>query len=333
MNRTFVTHLRAEIPDPRLAVLHRSAADAEAALAELGVGCADLLVSGIPLSGLTQQARRDLLAGWRRCCVRAGCWWSTSSPARCCPDLRQLFGHVRQEFEPLNVLPAWVFARVLRRRPDPRRSRWPEGPWSCSMPMAARDGILLFCLAVCSSARALRAGARRRRGPAGDGRRPARLLAQQPGRPRCASASGAIRARSPASTSSSPSRGLSPPARDPVRAQGRPGAGGRGGRRRRSTSTSAWPTSSCRCCCGSGAPRGGSGRCSSAARRRRSRSAATCRSSIPTSPVRADLRRDRAAGLPPIRFRRRGRRGARGPLAPVGAVARGPLHDRTAGRC
>jgi hypothetical protein len=25
------------------------------------------------------------------------------------PDLRRVFGHVWQEFEPLNVLPAWVF--------------------------------------------------------------------------------------------------------------------------------------------------------------------------------------------------------------------------------
>src|SRR6185437_414099 len=66
MNRTFVAHLRNQIPDPRFTVLHRSAADAEAALGELGVGCADLLISGIPLSGFSQSARRDLLAGWRR---------------------------------------------------------------------------------------------------------------------------------------------------------------------------------------------------------------------------------------------------------------------------
>ena len=32
------------------------------------------------------------------------------------PDLRRVFGHVRQEFEPLNVLPAWVFRRCECRR-------------------------------------------------------------------------------------------------------------------------------------------------------------------------------------------------------------------------
>ncbi len=112
MNRTFVSHLQREIPDPRLTVLHRSAADAEAALSELGVGCADLLVSGIPLSGLSRGDRRDLLAGWRRVLRPGGVLVVYQFTRSVLPDLKHLFGQVRQEFEPLNVLPARVFRCV-----------------------------------------------------------------------------------------------------------------------------------------------------------------------------------------------------------------------------
>src|SRR5215211_7408812 len=112
MNRTFVSHLKDRIPDPRLTVLHRSAADAEEALTELGVGCADLLVSGIPLSGLTRDDRRDLLAGWRRILRPGGVLVVYQFTRSVLPDLKHLFGQVRQEFEPLNVLPARVFRCV-----------------------------------------------------------------------------------------------------------------------------------------------------------------------------------------------------------------------------
>jgi phospholipid N-methyltransferase len=109
MNRTFVTHLRHAIPDPRLKVLHRSAAEAEAALADLEIGDADLLVSGIPLSGLTREARLDLLAGWRRILRPGGVLVVYQFTKSALPELKHVFGQVRQEFEPLNVLPARVF--------------------------------------------------------------------------------------------------------------------------------------------------------------------------------------------------------------------------------
>lgn len=112
MNPTFVTHLRSEIADSRLRVLHRSAAEAETALGELGIGAADLIVSGIPLSGLSRHDRLELLAGWRRVLRPGGVLVVYQFTRSALPDLRQVFGQVRQEFEPLNVLPAQVFRCV-----------------------------------------------------------------------------------------------------------------------------------------------------------------------------------------------------------------------------
>ncbi len=112
MNRTFVAHLRSQIPDPRLTVLHRSAAEAEPALAAHGIGSVDLLVSGIPLSGLSREARLELLSGWRRLLRPGGVLVIYQFTRSALPDLKHLFGDVRQEFEPFNVLPARVFRCV-----------------------------------------------------------------------------------------------------------------------------------------------------------------------------------------------------------------------------
>jgi phospholipid N-methyltransferase len=109
MNPTFVTHLRSEFPDHRLTVMHRSAAEAAEALAERGIGSVDLLVSGIPLSGLSSSNRLELIAAWRRLLRPGGVLVVYQFTRSVLPELRRVFGQVRQEFEPLNVLPARVF--------------------------------------------------------------------------------------------------------------------------------------------------------------------------------------------------------------------------------
>jgi len=109
MNPTFVTHLQAEFPDRRLVVVHRSAAEAREVLVERGTGPVDLLVSGIPLSGMAKSARLALIADWHRLLRPGGVLVVYQFTRTALPELRRVFGHVRQEFEPLNVLPARVF--------------------------------------------------------------------------------------------------------------------------------------------------------------------------------------------------------------------------------
>ncbi len=201
-----------------------------------GSGCADLLVSGIPLSGLSRSMRRDMLAGWRRVLRPGGVLVVYQFTRSALPDLKHLFGQVRQEFEPLNVLPARVF-RCVRLAPPTlapfEHSSWPGRCGTC--PIAGR----LFgwrsaraSLSACSASRRQRSprrrrasSTRRRRSVPSWGIRGAAWAGPTRKAPR------AIRARSPACTSKSPRRGALAQARDPVRAQGRTSAGRRGGRR------------------------------------------------------------------------------------------------------
>ena len=58
---------------------------------------------------LSRPSRLDLLAGWCRLLRPGGVLVVYQFTRSALPDLRRVFGQVRQEFEPLNVLPAWVF--------------------------------------------------------------------------------------------------------------------------------------------------------------------------------------------------------------------------------
>jgi phospholipid N-methyltransferase len=66
INRDFVRLLRHELRDPRLVIYEGPGAEIELALAQAGVGCADLVVSGVPFSTMERgEGRRTLLAAKR----------------------------------------------------------------------------------------------------------------------------------------------------------------------------------------------------------------------------------------------------------------------------
>ncbi len=108
-NPDFVEHLRRSIPDPRLHVVHASAATIGEALRERGLGSADYVISGIPFSTLPADVRDAILAETHSALDARGSFLVYQFSARVLGDLRRVFGVVRRGYEPRNVLPAHLF--------------------------------------------------------------------------------------------------------------------------------------------------------------------------------------------------------------------------------
>ena len=108
-NPEFVSYLRRTLPDPRLRVVHGSAATVRSALAAAGVERADYAISGIPFSTMPEGVRHDILRATREALRPSGTFLVYQFSPRVLPYLREVFSRVRREFEPLNVLPAHLF--------------------------------------------------------------------------------------------------------------------------------------------------------------------------------------------------------------------------------
>ena len=108
-NREFAAYLRRTLPDPRLRVAHRSAAEVEEVLCGFGVSFADCVISGIPHSTLSAELRARILQNTRRVLRPGGSFIVYQFTAAVLPQLQEVFGEVRQERELRNVLPARIF--------------------------------------------------------------------------------------------------------------------------------------------------------------------------------------------------------------------------------
>lgn len=108
-NADFVDFLRTSFRDPRLLVVHCSAAEVEKVLADKGLKQANYVVSGIPLSTIGDQVREDILLSTHRVLHPAGALLVYQFSPKALPDLRRIYSRVTRSFEPLNVLPAQVF--------------------------------------------------------------------------------------------------------------------------------------------------------------------------------------------------------------------------------
>jgi phospholipid N-methyltransferase len=108
-NPDFVEYLRRSMPDARLHVVQGSAADVERILAELGLGEADVAISGIPMSTLPPGVREQVLAATRRVLRDGGQFLVYQFSPTVGVHLERVFTHVRRSFEPLNVLPASLY--------------------------------------------------------------------------------------------------------------------------------------------------------------------------------------------------------------------------------
>jgi phospholipid N-methyltransferase len=108
-NPDFVAHLRRTIADPRLRVVHASAAAVREELASLGLDGADYVISGIPFSTLPGPVRDDVLAATRAALTPSGRFLVYQFSSRVLADLRRVFAGVARGYEPRNVLPAHLF--------------------------------------------------------------------------------------------------------------------------------------------------------------------------------------------------------------------------------
>jgi phospholipid N-methyltransferase len=108
-NVEFVEFLRDSLRDPRLHVVHGSAADVTAALRERGLERADYVVSGIPFTTLLPEVREAVLRETRAVLRPGGAFLVYQFTRSVLPDLRRVFGRVQRAFVPLNILPAHLF--------------------------------------------------------------------------------------------------------------------------------------------------------------------------------------------------------------------------------
>jgi phospholipid N-methyltransferase len=108
-NADFVRFLRGKVRDDRLHVIHGSAADADAALARLDLGQADYVISGIPYTTMPSDVRDRILRKTHAMLHPNGAFLVYQFTRSVLPYLQQVFGLVRQDFEPLNVMPARLF--------------------------------------------------------------------------------------------------------------------------------------------------------------------------------------------------------------------------------
>ena len=108
-NADFVAFLRGKVRDDRLHVVHGSAADAGAALTRLGLSHADYVISGIPYTTMPAEAREAVLRTTHAVLHPNGAFLVYQFTRTVLPYLQRVFGLVRQDFEPLNVMPARLF--------------------------------------------------------------------------------------------------------------------------------------------------------------------------------------------------------------------------------
>jgi phospholipid N-methyltransferase len=116
-NEDFVQFLRSAISDPRLIVLHESAAEIGAVLSRHGLDQADYVISGIPFSTMPAAVRSSILRATREALRPGGAFLVYQFSGSVLTHLRREFGHVEHGFEPRNVLPARWFKCQVKAQP------------------------------------------------------------------------------------------------------------------------------------------------------------------------------------------------------------------------
>lgn len=108
-NPEFVGFLRSSSEDERLHVVEGSAESVVEILRQHGHEKASYVISGIPFSTISAPLRERILRKTHSVLEPHGLFLVYQFSTRVLQDLRRIFGSVRHQFEPLNVLPAHLF--------------------------------------------------------------------------------------------------------------------------------------------------------------------------------------------------------------------------------
>jgi phospholipid N-methyltransferase len=109
MNEDFVCYLKRTFPDPRLHVVHGSAASVQRELDRLKLDGADYIISGIPFTSMPVKLREKIMAESREALRPGGAVLVYQFTRTVLPYLRSHFNQIDQDFEPRNILPARLF--------------------------------------------------------------------------------------------------------------------------------------------------------------------------------------------------------------------------------
>jgi phospholipid N-methyltransferase len=134
-NADFVRFLGRRIQDPRLRLVHGSAADADDVLAGAGLERADYVISCIPYTTMPEVTRDLILRKTHALLHPHGTFLTFQFTRAVLPSLRRLFGIVREEFELRNVMPARLF--YCRRNAERRTSSRPASRAPIAGPSAS----------------------------------------------------------------------------------------------------------------------------------------------------------------------------------------------------
>jgi phospholipid N-methyltransferase len=108
-NPEFVRFLRSSTEDERLHVVEGSAESVVEILRQHGHEKASYIISGIPFSTISAPLRERILRKTCSVLEPRGSFLVYQFSTRVLQDLQRIFRYVRQQFEPLNVLPAHLF--------------------------------------------------------------------------------------------------------------------------------------------------------------------------------------------------------------------------------
>jgi len=108
-NPEFFEFLKGSLEDPRLRLVHESAAEIDAVLAQLGYAHADYVISGIPFKTLPHALRDTIVRKTHSVLRPKGSFLVYQLSSAVLPYLEQVFGSVAQDVQLLNIMPARMF--------------------------------------------------------------------------------------------------------------------------------------------------------------------------------------------------------------------------------